>query len=369
MFLDLKKAFDTVNHQILVRKLGSIGLSPESVRWCASYLENRKQITKVGNTCSSEQFVRHGVPQGSILGPLFFLVFINDLCQTIELCGTSMYADDTAIFYLCKDLDELKVSIQFDLQSVAHWMRENRLSLNVGKTKFMMVGSRNRLSMVPEISVSLNGELIDNVTVFKYLGMLLDNHLQFHPHIDKLVDKTSSKLSLLYKTRWLFDQNTALMLYKALITPHFNFGSVVYEVAPQNQLQRLQIIQNAAARLILLEDPKCPVYQLHEALKLDTLATRRSKAMVKLTYNCIHDKQPDYLCEQLKSLDYGGRHTRATDSGILSVPRTSTQYGRHAYSFRGPMQWNVTAAELKAAVNKEQLKRLLKTSWYQAGNG
>ncbi len=287
VFLDLKKAFDTVNHTVLLRKLSSLGVSDPCLAWFASYLSNRRQTTKVEDACSSEQTVLHGVPQGSILGPLLFLVFINDLCDSIELCGTSMYADDTAIFYLADSDDELQISLQYDLQTVSYWMRENRLSLNTSKTKFMKLGTKTRLKKSKPFSLSLNGDIIEEVSTFKYLGMTLDSQLQFIAHVDKVVDKTTAKLGLLYKTRWLFDQQTALTLYKSLITPHFDFGSVIYEVTPKYQLQRLQIVQNAAARLILLADPRCPVYELHENLNLDTLATRRAKSMVKLTYSLL----------------------------------------------------------------------------------
>ena len=102
--------------------------------------------------------------------------------------------------------------------------------------------------------------------------MIIDPQLHFHQHIDYVVEKTTSRLGLLYKTRWLFNQPTALMLYKSIISPHFDYGSIIYKVAPQYQLNSLQIIQNAAARLILLEEVGCPVYTLHECLKLDTLA-------------------------------------------------------------------------------------------------
>ena len=210
--------------------------------------------------------------------------------------------------------------------------------------------------------------------VFKYLD------LQFHQHIDSVVEKTTNKLRLLFKTRWLFDEKTALMLYKSLIVPHFDYGSVVYEIAPEYQLKRLQIIQNAAARLILLEEPKCPVYQLHEKLNLDMLATRWAKAMVKITYNCLHDNEPTCLVEQLipvghegrmtRACDsHEGRMTRACDSGMLTVPRVSSRYGQFSYSFRGPVQWNLTNVNLKAAVNKVQLKNLLRTSWHKTGVG
>ena len=99
VFLDLKKAFDMVNHSILVRKLKSIGVSEDSISWFMSYLSGRSQMTKVEGTLSGLKPISHGVPQGSILGPLLFLIYINDLCDVVELCGTSMYADDMAILF------------------------------------------------------------------------------------------------------------------------------------------------------------------------------------------------------------------------------------------------------------------------------
>ncbi len=368
VFLDLKKAFDTVNHKVLLRKLQSLGVSDRSNQWFESYLSRRKQQTKIDNACSPEHTVMHGVPQGSILGPLLFLIFINDLNSSVELCGTSMYADDTAVFYFAKDVDELAVSIQYDMQSISYWMRQNRLSLNVSKTKFMLVGNKQRLNRVGDIRISLNGETIEAVQNFKYLGMILDQQLHFHAHIDHIIDRTTNKLGLLYKTRALFDEKTALMLYKALITPHFDYGCLLYEIAPEYQLKRLQVIQNAAARLILTAEPDTPIYQLHERLHLDTLATRRSKTMVKVTYSYLQDKEPCYLHGKLVPVQYEGRHTRACESGMLQVPRTSSKYGKMAFAFRAPVQWNITNTELKAAVNKLQLKSLLKTSWYKMGN-
>ncbi len=329
----------------------------------------RTHMTKIDNVCSVEHVVKHGVPQGSILGPLLFLIFINGLNTSVELCGTSMYADDTAVFYFAKDVDEMALSIQYDMQSISYWMRQNRLSLNVSKTKFMLIGSKQKVNRVGTVGVSLNGEAIENVHNFKYLGVLLDQQLQFHTHIDHIVNKVTNKLGLLYKTRSLFDEKTALMLYKAMITPHLDYGCLLYEVAPEYQLRRLQVIQNAAARLILLAQPDTPVYQLHEKLHLDTLATRRSKTMVKTTYSCLHDKEPHYLYDKLKAVSHEGRRTRACDSGMLQVPRMKTNYGKMSYAFRGPVQWNVTNLDFKAAVNKKQLKSLLKSSWYKINSG
>ena len=205
-------------------------------------------------------------------------------------------------------------------------------------------------------------DYLDTVATFKYLGMIFEPQLLFKAHIDSLVEKTTNKLGLLYKTHWLFDKDTALMLFKSLITPHFDYGAVLYEVASQKELNRLQIVQNAAARMILLADARCPIYQLHEQLHLDTLATRRCKTMVKITYN----KMPHYLHQQLKPVTHPGRATRATEAGHLEIPRVCTRYGQCVYRYRGPLQWNITSNTFKAATSKNHLKTLLKTSWYTA---
>ena len=251
VFVYLEKAFDTVNHDILLHKLSSIGISTGSW-WFASYLHQWQQLTRIDGSSSDLHIVSHGVPQGLILGPLLFLIIINDLCDIVELCGTSMHADDMAIFTMSTDLDKLKLSMQYDLQSISHWMVQNWLCPNVSKTKLMMLGTRQKLSGIPEIGLSLNGELIDNVVPFKYLGMILQPQLLFKVHINALVNKTINTLGSLYKTWRLFDKDTALALYKSLTMPHFDYGLILYEVAPQCDLNQLQIIQTAAARLILL---------------------------------------------------------------------------------------------------------------------
>ena len=159
------------------------------------------------------------------------------------------------------------------------------------------------------------------------------------------------------------------MLYKSIISPHFDYGSVIYEVVPNYQLHRLQIIQNAAARLISLEEFDCPVYSLHERLKLDTLSTRRTKSMIKITYCCLHNQQPLYLLYQLKQVSHRGLQTRATEANVLQVPRIKSNYRKMAFGYRGPVQWNCTKVDFKAAVNIIQLKNLLKNNWYRAGIG
>ncbi len=193
---------------------------------------------------------------------------------------------------------------------------------------------------------------------------MLDQHLCFDKHIDYIVDKSTTKLGVLYKTCWLFDLSTARMLYCALIVPHFDLGNTVYTVAAQYQLNRLQVIQNAAARLILLADSRSSTYEFHEELGWYTLSTRANKALVHIIYSCIHNESPAYLYDCLKPISHHGRCARATEAGNLQVPRMHSGLGQNYFGYRGPTCWNSTMTEIKAAVNINQLKRLLKSSWY-----
>ena len=170
----------------------------------------------------------------------------------------------------------------------------------------MITGSRAELQWVIPFKVSLNGERVEAVNSFKYLGLILDQHLCFDKHVDYIVNKTTTKLGILYKTRWLFNLDTVKMLYSALIIPHFDLGNTVYAVAAQYQLNHLQVIQNAAGRLILLADSRMSIYELHENLKWDTLATRASKALVHIIYGCLHNKSPTCLFDILTLLNTMG---------------------------------------------------------------
>ena len=140
---------------------------------------------------------------------------------------------------------------------------------------------------------------VESVTQFKYVGLILDCHFNFDKHVDHVVEKSTTKLGMLYKTRWLFDFQTAKMLYCTLITPYFDLGNRVYIVAAQYHLNRLQVTQNTAARIILLCDDRCPTYKLHERLQWDTLATQATKALVRIIYSCVHNKSPTSLYSAL----------------------------------------------------------------------
>ena len=269
LFLDLKKAFDTVSHSIMLRKLSAIGVSASSVKWFDSYFSDRTQLTRVSGKSSSEKPIRIGVPQGSILGPILFQIYVNDLPGYIAKSSVSMFADDTAIYSSAETHEELELILQDDLHSVSQWLHYNRLTINASKTKVMKIGTTHKLRSMPELNLHINNTRLGNVSEFLYLGVLIDSGLRMSAHVDMTHDKCVSKLGLISKTRYLFDMKMAKMLYISTVLPIFDYCGSVFMVAPAKDLERLQRLQKVALRIILKADYRTSIYVLH------ALATRR----------------------------------------------------------------------------------------------
>ena len=194
LFLDLSKAFDTVNHEHLLSKLRKLGFKWKAVNWVASYLYNRSQVTKVGNDISSARNVLCGVPQGSILGPLLFTLYVNDLPSNISLVTISLYADDTAIVVSGHDAASLKDHLQTVMSELILWFGYNRLSLNLKKSKNMIFGTNAQVGSLGDISIQVGQNCLDRVYNYKYLEIILDPRLSFADHVDYIKKKTFPKI-------------------------------------------------------------------------------------------------------------------------------------------------------------------------------
>ena len=182
VFIDLKKAFDTVDHDILLQKLEKYGVIGLEHTWFSSYPKNRRQLCRVNGVASNMEEIKCAVPQGSCHGPLLFLMYINDLPFSLKNSGVTMYADDTSISYSSKNIDELNETLNSDLDSLKQLLEGNKLSLNVIKTQAMVIGSRPNIKMisdksVPTPSFDIGNSYIDVVDSAKYLGIQLDKHL------------------------------------------------------------------------------------------------------------------------------------------------------------------------------------------------
>ena len=201
VFLDLSKAFDTVDHHLQLQKLTNIGLTSYTTQWFRSYLINRSQITLVGDADSAATKMPVGIPQGSILGPLLFLIYVNDLPDCHLASDIILYADDTVIYYSTKNVSDLDHHINADLRTVSEWFSRNLLTLNISKCNFVIFGSPKKLNHIQDILVEVEGTCIERTQSFKCLGMTFNQSMSWADHIDAISMKTNQRIGLIRRIR------------------------------------------------------------------------------------------------------------------------------------------------------------------------
>ena len=254
IFVDLQKAFDTVNHEILIAKLSAYGVKGIPNMWFASYLSNRKQYVSINDMDFSIQKVNHGVPQGSILGPLLFTLYINDLHNCIRSCSTFHFADDTNLLYIPRKCNNRCIRrINNDLKSLTHWLLANKISLNIAKTE--VVFFRKKSTILPECvkKMKLNGKKLIPSSEIKYLGILLDEHMTFSPHIQKVNAQLNRANTLLAKARYYMPMNLLMQLYYGQFFSRISYGCQIWGQA-LNDKSHTFILQKKAVRIITFSD-------------------------------------------------------------------------------------------------------------------
>ena len=227
--LDLKKAFDTVHHGILLKKLRYYGIQDTELCWFKSYLSDRCQMCNLFNNLSDPEHVVCGVPQGSIVGPLLFTIYVNDMPVCFSKCSVNLYADDTVFFHGSRDVGTVRSILQSELVSVYEWLCANRLSLHIGKTNSMLVCSRQKRVHLQDsnLSLSLENDNISQVDNLKYLGLVLDERLRYDDYMKQLIGKLKRSLGVLRRASKFIDQVTRVTLYNTLILPHIDYCSTV----------------------------------------------------------------------------------------------------------------------------------------------
>lgn len=249
LFLDLKKAFDTVHHRILEQKLFHYGIRGGALDLVRNYLLDRNQAVKIGQHVSTLKSYHFGVPQGSILGPLFFLIYINDLRNCLTSTFPVLYADDTNVFMSGSDVEEMTDLFNNDLANLNEWLKSNRLSLNLSKTH-SMIFSTNRTIRDQTLSLSMNGTVIGTTKTTTFLGVYIDNALTWSTHIAHVAGKISKSVGILKKASRVLTKDTLLSLYKSLILPYLHYCNLIWGNASNVHLQRLVVLQKRAIRII-----------------------------------------------------------------------------------------------------------------------
>ena len=272
VFIYLNKAFDTVDHEILLRKLTKYGIIDFENTWFASYLENRMQFCRVNGAPSNLDRINCGVPQGSCLGPLLFLIYINDLPFSLQNSQVTMFADDTTISHSSNNIDDLNDNLSRDLNYLKQWLRGNKLSLNVIKTQAMVAGSRPSLKKISEgkiqsPSLAIGDSQIEIFEKTKYLGIQLDQHLVWDEHTRFLRAKVSCAIGFLKYAKKVLSQETLSQIDRGMVEPHFRYCCSVLGSSGESRRLTLHKLQNRAARIVTNSSYGAPTEALIQRLK------------------------------------------------------------------------------------------------------
>ena len=367
VFIDLKKAFDTVNHDILIQKLEHYGIRNTALNWFKSYLTDRKQFVFVNGVNSETRLVTCGVPQGSVLGPLLFLLYINDLPNISKKLKFFLFADDTNIYMESSNLKDLERSMNIELKKLYVWLCVNRLSLNITKTNFVIFHAINK-PKIP-ITILIDNKAIDEVKYVKYLGILIDSQLTFRQHIDELSKKISRGIGILYKLRPFATTKILTNVYYAIIYPFLLYGITVWGTACNTNIAPIHTLQKRFVRMATNND-KYPVVPgplphsppLFSKLNILTIYDIFKIQLGKFVYESINYIGPSYnIIQFTRSNEIHDHNTRYASQGNLfnDYVRT-TCYGLKSLSYMGGKLWATIPKSIKDCTTCKSFIRNMK---------
>ncbi|HBI39884.1 MAG TPA: hypothetical protein DDY16_02905 [Tenacibaculum sp.] len=355
IFLDIKKAFDTVNHDILLYKLKHYGINGSALSWFKSFLTDRMQQTKIGCRISSTHILRSGVPQGSILGPILFSIFINDLPKACLFSKPYLFADDGALYFENISRENYN-NINLELKLVNRWLQANKLSLNNEKTKFIIFDSK------PDNDVLLV-EMSDQITLaicecksHKYLGLVLDSRLTFNEHIDYIKKKVSKRIGAMYRSKSLLPLKFRKMFANALMLPHFDYLDTIWSRTYKKRLGDLDIIYKKVAKIALDTHTRERSIEVYKNMGWLPLHLRRQLHLSSYMYRILHEACPKHFIGKFSYISGGSRNAENCN---LYTPKSRSH---KEFSYLGAKAWNIIPSTLRDCESVNKFSKIYKQS-------
>ena len=341
VFIDLSKAFDTVDHSILLNKLEYYGINGVTKKWFESYLKNRKQCVAYDNGKVTELLdVTCGVPQGSILGPLLFLIYVNDLYKASNELTPIMFADDTNIFISDKNIPKLFLKMKGELEKLSVWFKANKLSINVKKTKYSIFHPTNKKKYTIENLPKLKLDDIEITRDFvtKFLGVMIDETLSWKPHIDSVSTKVSKNIGILYRANFILNRKLMKKLYYSFIHSYLSYGNIAWGSTYKTNLLSLYRHQKHALRIITNSDRFTHSHPLFKELKILNIYEINVFQILYFILKCKLKLSPP-IFHGLFTLKPASKYEMRSD-GVLLEPLCKTRQEQFNICYRAPHLWN-----------------------------
>ena len=362
-----------VDHATLLRRLvASYGLDGCAISWFQSYLEGRTQYVRCRSSCSSPTRLLCGVPQGSVLGPILFLLYTAELLQLIQShdLHPHLYADDTQIYGFCRPsaTAQLQNRMITCIDNVSSWMRSNRLQLNTAKTEVMWCASARRQHQLPDEPMMIGSDVVSPTHCVRSLGIYVDSALTMTSHVAKTVSGCFAALRQIRSIRRSVTRPVLQSLVASLVLSRLDYGLCTLAGLPARQLNRLQSVLNAAARLVCSARKYDHITPLLKELHWLRIPQRIQYRLALLTYRCLHGQAPRYLADELRrTSDVESRQRlRSASTASLVVPATRrSTIGDRAFPVAAARTWNSLPADVMSLSSLPAFKKRLKTELFR----
>ena len=344
IFLDLSKAFDTVNHTILLDKLEYYGIRGLSLNWFKSYLSNRLQFVEFNGCCSCRKLISCGVPQGSIIGPLLFLLYINDLSTSSNILKFVLFADDTNIFFSGKDLCTISTILNTELEKISTWLEANILSLNLDKTKFMLFRTRKK-QVSQTFNLYIDNHLIEQTKEIRLLGVILDEVLSWKSHISYIANKISKSVGIIYRSSFYLSKSSLRSLYYSMIYPYLYYCNIVWASTYKSNLHRIVILQKRVIRIMnraKYDAHSDPIFKDLEILKFEQIhLLQLGLCMFSFKKFSLPEK-----CKSMFTLNDQLHSYNTRSSSKFHLPLCASNIRKFSVQFQGPKFFNSLPVKL-----------------------
>ena len=357
----MEKAFDRVWHKGLLFKLKKFGVSGGLLDWFTDYLRDRCQRVIINGQSSDWQNIKAGVPQGSNLGPLLFLVFINDIVHVVRHCEIRLFADDTCLYITVDNQEQAAEMINNDLALIQSWADEWLINFSAPKTKTVLISNRGTPSDHPNLR--LQGHIISSVSEHKHLGVTLSHNLRWNAHINDIVSRCSKKINMMKQVKYELDRKSLETIYMSFIRPSMEYGDVLYAGTYDSDLCKLDRLQVDAMRVVTGATEKSNIGLLYDDLGWSTLESRRNQHCLAFMYKIVNELTPTYLSEllpQRTNVGNAGMQLRSIKNDLIPIPFTRTETFSRSFFPNTIRLWNKLDKTIRDSQSLDSFKTALK---------